>query len=224
MRINPITGQPKQKPVEPYPVSNQVISIPGGFNPQRYYDKSRIDALLAGLGGGATISVDTRTNILDSTPAEPGIALAEDTLQFLVWDGTTWHVASIGLSAESPNPDMGYTQDSDKGGYTKTSITNKKLYNMTLQGNVNPENGAIRVDTTQTPNRFQVYLRGQWNTYYDDFTIENNDLRHTPLDKQIYVWRGDSVEVGLNGRSIIQEYQVSMGAFPPPVLIDGGTF
>lgn len=56
MRINPITGLPKQKPVEPYPVSNQVISIPGGFNPQRYYNKSQIDALLANFtpSGGST--------------------------------------------------------------------------------------------------------------------------------------------------------------------------
>lgn len=56
MKINPITGQVKEKPIE-YPKNNQTLYVPGGFNPQRYYNKSQIDALFAGFtpsGGGST--------------------------------------------------------------------------------------------------------------------------------------------------------------------------
>lgn len=169
-------------------------------------------------------TVDTKANILALSPSATQVAFASDTKEFLLWDGTSWQIASLKLSEESESPDMGSAQDNDKLGYSATFITDKNLHNVTLYGNVRAENGAIRVDTTQTPNRFQVYLRDKWNTYYDDFTTEYDDLRHTPLEKQIYVWRGDSVKVGLNGRSVIQEYQVSMGAFPPPKVISGGTF
>ena len=168
--------------------------------------------------------VATKEQILAKSAAKIRTAFATDTKEFFISDGTNWRVASLRFSKELQNPDIGYTQASDKNGYYATFVTDKIFYNVRLLGNANPQNGSIRVDTSQTPNRFQVYLRGKWNTYYDDFTIANNDLRHAPLDKQIYVWRGDSVEVGLNGRSIIQEYQVSMGAFPPPKVIPGGTF
>jgi hypothetical protein len=171
-----------------------------------------------------SVAVDTKANILALSPSTPQVAFAEDTSEFMLWDGTSWNIASLKLSQELETPDMGYALESDKLGYSAAFITDKTLYNITLAGNARAENGAIRVDTTQTPNRFQVYLRGKWNTYYDDFTIANNDLRHTPLEKQIYVWRGDSIELGLNSRSIIQEYEVSMGAFPPPKVVSGGTF
>jgi len=46
MRINPITGMPKSKAAD-FPKNNQMIITPGGFNPQRYYNKSQVDALLA---------------------------------------------------------------------------------------------------------------------------------------------------------------------------------
>lgn len=180
---------------------------------------------LDNTGTATTVTtVDTKANILALTPSNPQTAFATDTSEFYVYDGSVWKVASLKLSTELENPDMGSADDSDKLGYSKEYFTDKDMHNVTLKGNQRPENGAIRVDTSQTPNRFQVYLRDKWNTYYDDFTIENNDLRHTPLNEQIYVWRGDSVKVGLNGKSIIQEYQVSMGAYPAPRIIDGGSF
>ena len=170
------------------------------------------------------VDVATKAEILALTPAEPEMAFATDTQELFLWDGSNWKISSLKLTTELQAPDMGYATDSDNQGYAALDITDKTLHNITLRGNYRPENGAIRIDTESTPNRLQAYLRDKWNTYYDDFTIENDDLRHSPLEKQIYVWRGDSVEVGLNGRSMTQEYQVSMGAFPPPKVISGGTF
>ena len=174
--------------------------------------------------GNPVTTVDTKANILALAPTAPQTAYATDTGEFFIYDGTTWRVASLELSAENQAPDMGYTQGSDKLGYSATTITDKALYNIQLQGNASPANGSIRIDTSQTPNRFQVYLRSAWKTIYEDLTTAYGDFRHSPLDREIYIWRGDSVAVGLNGRSITQEYQVSMGAFPPPKVISGGTF
>jgi hypothetical protein len=40
----------------------------------------------------------------------------------------------------------------------------------------------------------------------------------------INIFSGNSVMLGLNGRPIIQGYRVSLGCFPPPQIISGGTF
>ncbi|MCA9313732.1 hypothetical protein KDA08_05485 [Candidatus Saccharibacteria bacterium] len=169
-------------------------------------------------------TVDTKANILALTPASPQTAFATDTSEFFVYDGTNWQVASIGLSEESANPDMGYTQKSDKAGYTKTYITDKYLHNVVLQGNAREENGAIRIDVTKEPDTLEVYLRGVWQSILYDLTAENGDFRHTPLTEPFYIWRGDSVAVGLNGQPMFQEYTSSMGAYPPKRIINGGDF
>ena len=168
--------------------------------------------------------IDTKANILATSPSIPQTAFATDTTEFFVWDGTSWNVASIGLTEESQNPDMGYTQKSDKAGYTKTCITDKYLHNVVLQGNAREENGAIRIDVTKEPDTLEVYLRGVWQSILYDLTAESGDFRHTPLNEQIYIWRGDSVSVGLNGQPIIQEYKVSMGAYPDRATLSGGEF
>ena len=48
-------GNPKLRESD-FPKQNQMIITPGGFNPQRYYNKSEIDALLANFSpsGGDT--------------------------------------------------------------------------------------------------------------------------------------------------------------------------
>lgn len=177
------------------------------------------------VGSTPTVTtVGTKASILALTPTDPQTAYATDTGEFFIFDGTNWKVAALKMSTELQAPDMGVPYDNDKLGYTAADITDKKLYNVVLQGSARTENGGIRVDTSQTPNRLQVYLRDAWNTLYEDLTTEYGDFRHSPLDREIYIWRGDSVEVGLNGRSVTQEYQVSMGAFPPPKVISGGTF
>lgn len=172
----------------------------------------------------AAWTTDTKANILASTPGSTKGAFASDTFEFFVWDGTTWNQASLELSPITSAPDLGYEKNSDRLGYYNDAITDKYLYNTVLQGNARTENGAIRINVANTPDTFEIYLRGAWYTILYDFTTANSDLRHTPIDQQIYVWRGDSVEVGLNGQPVIQEYQVSMGAYPPYKSISCGTF
>ena len=120
--------------------------------------------------------------------------------------------------------DMGYPYYSNKAGYYADAITDKTLSNVLIGGNSRTENGGVRIDTTQDPDTFEIYLRDQWNTIIYDFTTANNDLRHTPLSYQIYVWRGDSVQLDLGGRTMISEYEVDIGAYRAPRLLYGGTF
>jgi len=53
---------------------------------------------------------------------------------------------------------------------------------------------------------------------------ENNlILQHKPADDMwISAYSGNSEDVGLNGKPLIQGYVASLGAYPPDPVIDGG--
>jgi hypothetical protein len=169
--------------------------------------------------------VDTKANILALNRAIGQLAYATDTYEIYVSTGvTTWKVQPFDFVAEAAAPDMGFMPSSSRIGYGDDYITDKSLANVLIGGNARTENGGIRVNVSNDPDTLEVYLRGAWYTIIYDFTTAYGDLRHTPLSEQIYVWRGDSVAVGLNSRPIIQEYEASMGAFPPPRVLYGGAF
>lgn len=48
MKFNPFADMGLQKKQE-FPKQNAIVTTAGGFNPKRYYDKSQIDAILAGF-------------------------------------------------------------------------------------------------------------------------------------------------------------------------------
>lgn len=87
MRIG-IDGKPKTKAVE-FPKNNQTVIVPGGFNPQRYYNKSEIDTMLLNLpssGGGV-----------------PDDALTVDSVRMLDWsfgdfDTSEWDLGTNGFA------------------------------------------------------------------------------------------------------------------------------
>ena len=168
--------------------------------------------------------VDTKANILASTPSIPQTAYATDSEEFFIFDGTYWNASALRLARDLPNPDIGSEQNSGRRGYGNDYITDKTLVNSVLGGNARNETGAIRIDTTKDPDTFEIYLRGAWQNIIYDLTAESGDFRHTPLNEQIYIWRGDSVSVGLNGQPIIQEYKASMGAYPDRATLSGGEF
>jgi len=134
------------------------------------------------------------------------------------------HLDGTFTNYNSSLQDMGYETRSDKRGYGTDYITDKKLSNVLIGGNSRIENGGIRIDVENDPDTFEIYLRDIWNTIIYDMTTDDGDFRHTPIAEEIYVWRGDSVMVGLNGQPVIQEYGASMGAYPTYPIINGGTF
>lgn len=168
-------------------------------------------------------TIDTKANILTLSPSQPQTALATDTDEFYIWNGTNWNVQPLKVSTELANPDAGYTQDSNKRGYGDDYIYGKKLYATGIGDFTDtPFEGAIKVDQDFTPAKYQIYLRGKWNTLFYDLTMENGDFEHVPQTYSIDVRSGNSNTTGLNGQPIIREYKVDAGAYPREVIIDGG--
>ena len=171
----------------------------------------------------SSLIIDTKRNILTSTPADPSVALASDTKEYYAYDGTNWNKASLKFNTDSPAPDMGYKQDNDKNGYANEYIDSKRFTNLAIgQFNEQPYEGAVRYDLSKSPPTFELFARGVWNKIFYDFQMINNKLEHIPKTYTINVNSGSSNEKGLNGTSYIRGYSVDMGAYPRPVVIDGG--
>lgn len=173
------------------------------------------------------IYADTKNTILSSTPAGNQIAFATDELTFYLYDGTSWRPLAIPVSKTASKLDMGAygpVQKNNPYGYFDDRMTDKDIVNSTIGHNATTNNGAIRVNTDNDPDTFEIYLRSQWNLIIYDLTTSYGDFRHVPLTNEIYIWRGDSVANGLNGQPIIQEYQTSMGAEGAYRVLSGGVF
>ena len=174
-----------------------------------------------GGGGGSSLIIDTKQNILTSTPADPSVALSSDTNEYYAYDGTNWNEASLALS--EAGLDAGAYQ-SDAQGYYFDGITSKYLYNMVLRGTDREEEGSIGIDTTTNPTTLRIYSNGEWRIIITNFSINtDNELVHFPAQREIDVRSGNSSQLSLSGYPVIQEYQTSAGAYQPPVILSGGT-
>ena len=193
---------------------------------------------LTAIEGGSLdtryLIIDTKANILaDSSPIAGKIGYATDTLEFYLYDGTNWKVAPLELETETATPDMGaYNADglgvSDKAGYYKYPITDKNLSNVRILGNARDEEGAIR---TTTSGIFQIYLNGVWNDVVINFVLREDasgtyELEHAPVGFNWYyeVMSGNSDNIGIDGKPVVQNYSSSMGAYQRDLEISGGEF
>ena len=173
------------------------------------------------ISGGASLIIDTKQNILTSTPTDPSVALSSDTKEYYAYDGTNWNEASLALS--EAGLDAGAYQ-SDAQGYYFDGITSKYLYNMVLRGTDREEEGSIGIDTTTNPTTLRIYSNGEWRVIITNFSINtDNELVHFPAQREIDVRSGNSSQLSLSGYPVIQEYQTSAGAYQPPVILSGGT-
>jgi hypothetical protein len=128
----------------------------------------------------------------------------------------------------NPNiPDIGAKQDNDLRGYGDGYISNKTIAYSRLSGAAFDEEGAIRIKD----NVFQAYINGDWQDVVTNFRFRedengNFELEHKPIGFTgwIEVNSGNSDLLGLNGLPITQNYATSMGAYPVPLQLDGGTF
>jgi hypothetical protein len=173
------------------------------------------------ISGGSSLIIDTKRNILTSTPVSPSVALSSDTKEYYAYDGTNWNEASLALS--EAGLDAGAYQ-SDAQGYYFDGITSKYLYNMVLRGTDREEEGSIGIDTTTNPTTLRIYSNGEWRIIITNFSINtDNELVHFPAQREIDVRSGNSSQLSLSGYPVIQEYQTSAGAYQPPVILSGGT-
>ena len=179
----------------------------------------KLDASNGPITGDTLIQPSTNsTTTFQVNQADGTGVLSVDTTNGIVYVKQTFKNTNIDLR------DMGYEKESDLRGYGADYIVDKTLHNVHLRGNTQTNLGGLRIDTTQDPDTFEIYLRDAWQTILYDLTTEDGDFRHTPLENEIYVWRGDSVQVGLNNQPVVQEYKVSMGAYPAYRTLNGGDF
>ena len=169
--------------------------------------------------------VDTKANILATTPNKPKTAFASDTSEFFVYDGSNWQVASIALSTEDANPDAGAVINNDKQGYGEYIIQHKALYDAALYdtvlgANSNGRDGAIGVDWSTSPPVLQLYYDGQWNDFRV-FTVDGAALYYSVGTKDINTYGGNGDVLGANGLSVTQQGVTCAGACPAPILIKG---
>ena len=189
---------------------------------------------LDGLDSTAFIpDVNTRANILASTPPAITVAFCSDTLEMAFWTGSAWYFAPLELDADTSTPDMGaYNSDglgvSDKQGYYSSVITDKILHHTVVGHNDRTETGGIRVSGAE----LQVYLAGAWNAivtgfrFLQDSTSQVGELEYKPLGYSNYYGAadGNGNDLGWNGLPLVQQYRASVGGYPAKLVLDGGTF
>lgn len=182
--------------------------------------------------------VDTKANILDTTPSESGkLAYATDTNEFYLYDGSDWKVAPLELQTESSNLDMGaYTPGglgvSDKLGYGSDYISDKSINYCTVGSGGDDEEGAIRLNS----GTFQIYTSGSWQDIVINYVFREDDtgdyeLEHQPVGfDQYYEITSGNIDTDntnftdMGGKPIVQQYSSTMGAYQFDLQLDGGSF
>ena len=140
-------------------------------------------------------------------------------------DGLT--VTGTFKNYDEATPDIGAKQDNDLRGYGDKYISNKTIAYSRISSAAFNEEGAIRIKD----NVFQTYIGGEWQDVPTGFRFRqdssgNYEFEHKPtgFDLWIEVSSGNSDILGFNGLPLVQQYAVSMGAYPVPLQLDGGTF
>ena len=195
--------------------------------------------LATGMTIGDVITGGTANSVLFEDGSNQ---LAEDPTNFKYDpDTNTLEIRNVVIKGDLVHndtdlPDMGMLQTSDKRGYTKKYITDKKIIHSYLGINNNTIDGGLRYspasDNDSGLGEAQLYSEGVWNTFLTGIMIVINRLNpfHPDIEfTNITPWTlslidGNSNVKGVNGLPLVQNMQTDMGAYPSPVLSDGGTF
>lgn len=175
-------------------------------------------------------SFDTEANIVASTPTINLVKISTDTKRIFVGNGTNWLVGSGYFATDLGVPDIGAIQSSNRSGYGQEYISDKRISNSSIGSNAETVDGGVRFNETGLEGEpsLQTYYGSAWNNIVAGFNFKEVDavLEHTPIGYvlRIAVFSGNSDLLGLNGLPIVQGYKVSMGAYPVPAQINGGTF
>lgn len=177
-------------------------------------------------GSYAELYTDTKANVIAATKTAGQVGYATDTNEIYISLGSgSWRVIPFPTLAEV-GPDMGLDLENNRLGYGVNYISDKSLNNVTIGGNPVTGEGGIWLDPSTSPKTLYLRANSANNTILYDFSLSAGYLIHYPFesDEAVKVWSGMSVEVGLNGRPIINEYTKDQGAYPAPRILNGGTF
>ena len=183
-------------------------------------------------GGGASITLDTRENIMDDTPDNGATAYATDYPAMYLFNDQ-WLQSSAIYLPRSGAVDMGALQGSNLAGVGADYITDKRLSNVFIGSNADERLGGVRVVFAASLGRnlTQVYLDGAWQTFLTGVNIQTDDTERVPdiefTDFSPWVLSlitGNSDAKDANGVPLVQNMKIDMGAYSAPIVIDGGSF
>jgi hypothetical protein len=162
------------------------------------------------------------------------MAFASDQQQFLIGNGTAWEIDSSYTDVITA-PDLG-PYASNRIGYGRDYISDKVISNSAIGmgGSAGVIDGEIRYNRdTGNTGQFERYstVTATWRPIVEGLVLTEDEsadhaIQQTPIgfSQSIVVFNGDSVLLGLNGVPIIQGYKASIGAYPVPQHVDGGSF
>lgn len=195
-----------------------------------YNDVANTLTVTSTATGGATL--DTRTDIIGLANNSGAIYYATDENRLWIDDGTTKYKSSVKFWEDTQTaPNMGHISSRNRyfGEDYATDITvaNSRLVGCTIASSDNSVETTLRVSDS---GELQIYLNGEWRTILSGISIvsdssESKELEFSPIGSPyvIDVHTGDSDQLGLNGRPLVQGYRVTMGAYPAKEIISGGT-
>ena len=97
----------------------------------------------------------------------------------------------------------------------------KYFVNAFLGTNTKEVDNAIRIDNNQTPSVLQRYGEGQWNTYYPT-RVQDGSLKYDYLGYTFTGYSGNSDTVGINGKPLVQQGNLTSGSCGTTIMISGG--
>jgi hypothetical protein len=167
--------------------------------------------------GESSYKVDTKTNILASTPTAGNAAFASDTNEFMVADGTHWVISHLPMGLVETAPSMGAFSYQNDWGYGKKDLVNKYLRSVTLKpfdtALQTGENGSLSFNLTT--NMFQGFSGGVWKNFRLLTQVEINDIT---------LWSELALGTVYDyyGNNRLHMEQLDIGAFATEHLITGG--
>ena len=169
--------------------------------------------------GESSYLVDTKANILATTPTAGNAGFASDTLEMFIGNGTVWRKAVLPLGKTEQTPSMGALPYFQDYGYGQGDITNKRLHSIIVApydtAQKASEGGSLSFDfTTKT---FLGYLDGEWKTFSLFGIQELSDLMRFS-DYSV----NDTKDIYGNDR--LHDGKMDIGAIASEKLINGGTF
>ena len=178
----------------------------------------KLDVVSKVMPGDAVVLVDTRANILATSPSAGSIGLATNDKQAYIYDGTSWQRTQVRLQEVKTGTSIGVYDDDWGDGFLPGVLTHQKLIGPVIESTSREAaTGMLRMTVAIDPSRvLQVYQGGEWKSL--------RALNQAQID-DIALWSLlDHRNVDQYGVPIIHGGTKDIGAFSIPMERNGGTF
>jgi hypothetical protein len=178
-------------------------------------------------GGGAEILVDTKENILATTPTVDTIGFCTDTLQSLIWDSSAWQESSAYYDERTSY--AGAVDDNNPNDVGKNYIANKHLSQVSLGSfDIEDRQGGIRSKYADDTEKLEVEHYDEdfgWERLLKGLKLQNLDADIVSNDflHPISLLSGNSLEKDSQGIPQIQWGKTDVGAVQVPRKVIGRT-